>query len=155
MCVIIDTNQLVKYVDQKDDGLKLLRQRIEKNKIKLIFPHPGSDLRSEYKKYHKFEKLSSEYRNQKWVKIVSSDKIKQAERDLQDQERQGKISFQSNPPDFSILVLAKASGTKLLASKDQNLGKDFTNPKIIGGKVYKDNNLRSLRRLLDNNKCPS
>ena len=155
MCVIIDTNQLVKYVDQKDEGLKLLRQQIEKNKIKLIFPNLGSSLRSEYKKYRKFEKLSSEYRNQKWVKIVPEKKIKQARCNLRAQERRRKISFQSNRQDFSILVLAKASGTKLLASNDQKLGEDFTNSKIIGGKVYKDNNPRRLRSLLNKNRCPS
>ncbi len=146
MCVIIDTNMVVNYIDETED-MRPLRQRIENKKIKLISPPENNNFWSEYEKNIKFARLLIRYKSKNIMKIIPSEKLEQAERELNNSE----VNFKSNKEDLSILALAKASNTKLLVTHDKPLMKDFKNPSIIGGSIYQ---YKTQTRLLDNNKCP-
>jgi len=153
--VIIDTNRLPDYVKGNDEALKLLRNRIEKNKIKLIAPQ-GVFL-AEYNKFDKFKPLISQYLKNDWFKKVSTERFSAAEADLKNKKEQGEISIRSNEKDLPILALARASDTELLVSDDRNLGEDFKNPKIIrrGRIIRTTTSHKDVKDLLDSNNCPS
>ena len=150
MCVIIDTNMIKGFIKPKPTkDMKPLRQRIENKKIKLISPPRGSTLLGEYKKINKTSEFLTEYSSQGFIKIISPEKLKKAEQELKFNEKKYNIKYKSN--DFHILVLAKASNTKLLVTGDGDLEDDFKNSDIIGGSIYK---YKTQTHLLENNKCP-
>ena len=153
MCVILDANMMSRYVKNKDKDIKPLRKRVESKKIKLVYPPEKSRLHSEYQWNPDFNLLLTEYRTEGIVAIISRSKYNQAEKELQNKKKQKKVVFKSNEEDFSVLVSAKAAKANLLATNDGNLEKDFTNHKIIGGKVYK--RYRDHKHLLDENNCPN
>ena len=146
MCVIIDTNMIVNYINETED-MRPLRQRIENKKIKLISPPENNNFWSEYEKNIKFARLLIRYKSKNIMKIIPSEKLEQAKEELNNSE----VNFKSNKEDFSILVLAKASNTKLLVTHDKPLMKDFKNPGIIGGSIYQ---YKTQTKLLDSNQCP-
>ena len=151
MCVILDANMMNRYVKNKDEDIKPLRKRVESKKIKLIYPPKKSRLHSEYQWNLDFNLLLAEYRTEGVVAIISRSEYNQAKKKLQNKKK--KIIFKSNEEDFSVLVSAKAARAKLLVTGDGNLTDDFTNHRIIGGKVYK--RYRDHKRLLDENRCPN
>ena len=53
MCVIIDTNMIVNYINETED-MKPLRQRIENKKIKLISPPENNNFWGEYTENREF-----------------------------------------------------------------------------------------------------
>ncbi len=146
MCVIIDTNMIVNYINETED-MRPLRQRIENKKIKLISPPENNNFWGEYTENRDFTRLLIRYRNRNIMKIIPSEKLEQAKEELNNSE----IDFKSNEEDFSILALAKASNTKLLVTHDKPLMKDFKNPGIIGGSIYQ---YKTQTKLLDSNQCP-
>ena len=146
MCVIIDTNMIVNYINETED-MRPLRQRIENKKIKLISPPENNNFWDEYTENRDFTRLLIRYRNRNIMKIIPSEKLEQAKEELNN----SRIDFKSNEEDLSILALAKASNTKLLVTHDKPLMKDFKNPSIIGGSIYQ---YKTQTRLLENNKCP-
>ena len=158
MCVIIDTDMINKYINPKPtnkkeilkqyEAMELLKQYIEKKKIKLISPPKVNALSIQYKKISDTKGLLEEYSAQGFIKTIDPEDLKRAEQELAFKEKKHKTKYKSN--DFPILVLAKASNTKLLVSADEKLGTDFK--KIIGGSIYKHKTKRE-RKLLDNNKC--
>ena len=148
MCVIIDTNMIVNYINETED-MRPLRQRIENKKIKLISPPENNNFWGEYTENRDFTRLLIRYRNRNIMKIIPSEKLEQAKQELALKEKKYKTKYKSN--DFPILVLAKASNTKLLVTHDKPLMKDFKNPSIIGGSIYQ---YKTQTRLLENNKCP-
>ena len=150
MCVIIDTNMIKGFIKpMTTEDMKPLRQYIVNGKIKLISPPKGSTLSGEYKKINKTNEFLTEYSSQGFIKIISPEKLEQAEQELVFREKKYNIKYKSD--DFHILVLAEASNTKLLVTNDGDLEKDFKNPSIIGGSIYK---YKTQTKLLDNNKCP-
>ena len=161
MCVIVDTNMIgidinPKQTNDKEklekyEAMKLLRRYIKKRKIKLILPPKGTDLSDEYKKIEKINEFLNEYKSQEFIETISIEKFKDAERKLEREKKNYNIKYKSNKEDFSILVLAKASKTKLLATYDDDLKDDFKNPNVIGGSVYK---YKTQTNLLYKNKCP-
>ena len=148
MCVIIDTNMIVNYIKETED-MRPLRQRIENKKIKLISPPENNNFWGEYTENRDFTRLLIRYRNRNIMKIIPSEKLKKAEQELALRKKKYNIKYKSN--DFDILVLAKASNTKLLVTHDKPLMKDFKNPSIIGGSIYQ---YKTQTRLLENNQCP-
>jgi hypothetical protein len=55
------------------------------------------------------------------------------------------IALQSDDP--HIIALARLSGARTLCSLDTALGKDFTNPRVLGsprGRIYKDSDHKAL-----------
>ena len=151
MCVILDANMMSLYVKNKDKDIKPLRKRVESKKIKLVCPPEESGFRSEYKRHSDFNLLLTEYSVKGIVTVVSQGEYNQAEKVLQNKKK--KVVFKSNKEDFSVLVSAKAAKAKLLVTGDEYLTDDFTNHKIIGGKVYK--RYKDHRHLLDENRCPN
>ena len=161
MCVIIDTNMIgidinSKQTNEKEklekyEAMKLLRRYIKKRKIKLILPPKDTYLSDEYKKIEKINEFLNEYKSQEFIKTISIEKFKDAERKLEREQKNYNIKYKSNKEDFSILALARASKTKLLVTYDYDLEKDFKSPDIIGGSIYKR---KTQTNLLYNNKCP-
>lgn len=143
MCVIIDTNMIDGLLDTNNKDMKPLRDWLEKGKGKLVSPQ-NSGLQKEYEGRVKLQTLLVEYNKKGVLKVVLKESIKAAEERLLDNSE---IMFQSD--DRHIIVLAKASGAKLLASQDQDLESDFKD--IIRGKIYKD---QSHRHLLSRRRCP-
>ena len=161
MCVIIDTNMIgidinPKQTNDKEklekyEAMKLLRQYIKKRKIKLILPPKGTDLSDEYKKIEKINEFLNEYKSQEFIETISIEKFEDAEWKLEREKKNYNIKYKSNKEDFSILALARASKTKLLATYDDDLEDDFKNPNVIGGSIYK---YKTQTKLLDSNQCP-
>ena len=149
MCVIIDTNMTADFVNNKE-YIEPLKRHIEGKKMKLIFP-PPSTLQYEYERHNGFNKLLKVYQRQGVMKVIPQKKFEKAKKELIDKKKKSKINFKSNQEDWAILALAKASRTKLLASKDKHLMDDFKNTQIIGGKIYQ---YESHEHLLNQNKCP-
>ena len=160
MCVIIDTNMIGIYImsrPPKDpeelkyyEAMKLLEEYIDKRKIKLISPPENNNFWGEHRNNAEFNRLLMIYKNKHIMKTTLPKDLKRAKQELAFKEKKYNIKYKSNKKDFPILVSAKASNTKLLASKDRKLGDDFKN--FIGGKIYKHKTKKE-RKMLDSNKC--
>ena len=150
MCIILDNNRGADYVNNKDEAIKQVRKYVEKGKLKLVFP--WGRLLIEYKRSYKVLKLFKIYGEEGFTKSILNDKCNQAKKELKELENKKEIIIKSKKKDFDTLVLAKAAKVELLVTNDVNLQKDFKNPKIIGGKIYKD---KDHKHLLDKNRCPN
>ena len=148
MCVILDSNRGGDYVNDKDEAIRQVREYVEQGKLKLVFP--WGRLLCEYEESYKVLRLFIIYGKEGFTKSIPDDECKKAEKELKKLKNENKDIFKSN--DFDTLVLAKAAKVKLLVTEDENLEKDFKNPKIIGGKIYKD---KDHKHLLDKNRCPN
>ena len=131
------------------EAMKLLERYIDKKKIKLISPPENNNFWGEHRNNAAFNRLLIVYKNKNIMKTIRPENLKRAEQKLALKEKKYNIKHKSN--DFSILVLAEASNTKLLASADKKLGIDFKN--FIGGKIYK-HKTKHERKMLDSNQCP-
>lgn len=142
MCLILDTNKYDDYLDLTNKDMKPVRDWVEKNNGRIAYT-PTEKMEKELKKGRqtKIEKQFDKYKRSGKLKIIPKDKVQQAEQQLK--------NLKSN--DAHIIALAKVANVKLLVSSDKKLHKDFTNPKIIGGKVYQN---RSHQHLLDQLTCP-
>lgn len=126
MCIIVDTNCLNDLNNPQNEDMKPVRDWLKKHGS-LIYTTGG--------KYGE-ELKHSAIKNQlvKWRQSNQFKQIKQKDK-LEEQENQFKrMALKSDDP--HILALAKVANVKVLVSQDIDLHADFTNPQIVGGKVY-------------------
>ena len=146
MCVIIDASVMTDYVNNKE-YIKPVRNWLENKGGKLVWS-AEKKLLGEYKYHLEFINLLNEYQKLKIAKRISTEEVGKAKEKVE--KKKEKLKYRCKSNDRHIIVLAAASGAKLLASKDKNLGTDFK--KIIEGSIYKD---KSHAHLLSRNRCPA
>ena len=143
MCVIVDANQLGKFIKPNaPPGIVRLREWVE-SRGKIIYPTSGQ-CADELHSHGEAKKKLAEYVKKGKAKVVDGQACEDAAREF---EKQG-----INSDDAHILGLATVAGATMLCTEDRDLMDDFRNF-ISGGKIY-PNNARDQRRMLDRNKCP-
>ena len=152
MCMILDSSQWGNFLRKKPD-MDPAHNWIDRQSGKIITSkHPKIQQEQEplIKKWQAQRKRAGREDSILWI----------AERKVEDAQNQklkeilqkSKQSLKSKN-DPHILALALASGAKLLATLDQDLIKDWTNKKIIGGKIYKKQKKRSQTEKILKNAC--
>ena len=140
MCLILDANEYGDYLNPKNEDMKPVRDWVEKKNGRIAYA-PTNQMKKELNRYPKMKARMKQYDKRGKLKIWDKEKVGRQAKELS--------NLQSDDPD--IIALAQVANVKLLVSSDKKLHKDFTNPKIIGGKVYQN---RSHQHLLDQLTCP-
>ncbi len=122
MCLILDANFYGDFLNPKNADMAPVKEWLSR-RGKLVYS-PTDKLKRELTKNMKEQ--FKVYGEAGRLKIIDKNKVMETERTLP--------KLKSN--DGHIIALAIASGTKLLASKDKPLQKDFIN--IVKGKVYEN-----------------
>jgi hypothetical protein len=140
MCIIIDANVADEIVATSDDAKPILR-RIQAGRLKMVAGHKL-----------KRELMRTRFRGL-YQQLVLAGKLTEFT-DQQIEKAANEIDrklLASN--DLHVLGLARASGARILFSKDEPLHSDFKNKDIIvrpRGKVYTS---RNHEKLLDEGEC--
>ena len=143
MCVIVDANQLGKFIKPNaPPGIVRLREWVER-RGKIIYPTSGQ-CADELHSHGEAKKKLAEYVKKGKAKVVDGQACEDAAREF---EKQG-----INSNDAHILGLAKVARVTVLCTEDEDLKGDFKRL-IDGGKIY-PNNERAQRRMLDRKICP-
>ena len=147
MCIILDTNRINDFVKGERDDMRLLREWWKK-KGRLAYA-PTKKFLKEWKNTGKYDWLMKRRGAQK-VKIFSLKKVEDEIRKMP--------KIKSDDP--HVIALARLAKVRLLVTGDNDLIKDFTNPKIIKqGKIYPDTTKgykgtpRTYKKLLDEVDC--
>lgn len=129
MCIIIDASVISDLQPPSDDA-KPVVDSIEKRRVLLVI---GGKNTEELSWNNKVERWLRGLRRANVARVIPKSDIEQEEKVL------SQLGLhQSN--DMHILALARASGARLLFSRDENLGQDFKNRTLLGGtrgSVYK------------------
>lgn len=132
MCIIVDANRLGDFLAEPANAdAAPIRKWLDRGEGSIIYS-TGGKFAKELGKRAKI-KLQNYSRVGK-AKFVPAAEFKHDERDLQ-----AKGGLRSDDP--HILALARASGARLLYTRDRNLIKDFTDRRFIDkprGKIYSD-----------------
>lgn len=122
MCIIIDANKIVEFLDADNDDMEPVRAWLSEFG-KIVYSVSGNS-KQEKEQYQSFPHKFREYsRANKLIRVNPSD----VEKEIKNLPK-----LKSN--DQHIVALAKLKNVKVLVSGDKKLHKDFK--KIAGGKVY-------------------
>lgn len=122
MCLIIDANQIGKFLDVNNDDMEPVRAWLSKSG-KIVYSISGNS-RQERELYKSFPRKFREYsRANKLIRVNHSDVKK---------EIANLPKLESDDP--HIIALARLQNVKVLVSGDEKLHEDFK--EIVGGKVY-------------------
>ena len=138
MCIIIDANVAGDLQPPSDDARPII-DAIQQRKMRLVI---GGENTKELFLNQKVRQWLRGLLQANVVQIISKSDIEREEQVL---ARHGQ--HQSN--DVHILALARASGARLLFSRDNALGQDFKNKKLLDvprGSVYKQRSHTHLLR---------
>ena len=148
MCLVLDTNMFGKFLKKADKDMQPIYSWLNKGRGKIIYTKHASY----------YQELAQSQNMLRWLddaqqsgqsRLVDLKKVEQAASKLRNKIKNGSLQLKSN--DIHILALAQASRVKLLCSDDRGLHADFTNPQIVGGKVYQN---QGHKRLLTKDLCP-
>lgn len=143
MCIIIDTNQIVKFFNQPEhEDMKPVHRWI-RTTGRLLYS-TGDNFERELKNSAK--PMLRELSRAGHAVHVSDRTVSQEANRLRESDLELK-----SPEDCHVLALARITKTRLLFTRDQKLHADFKNPNIIkGGTIYQN---KSHKGLLDRLVC--
>lgn len=128
MCFILDVNCYADYLNPNNVDMAPLKKWVE-GKSKIAYS-PTTRMEKELRKHGRMFELMGRYRTSNRVMKIDLKAVKAKEKYL-------KKCTDLISDDPHIIALALVANVKLLVSKDQKLGRDFTNKSIVGGKIYK------------------
>lgn len=141
MCIILDTDAFSKFKNRDDQDMRPVRNWLDNKNGKIVYSNTDK-LKREWEKAGMKEQLRN-WRQAGNLKLVSRQWAQEKENVLK-----GKIASD----DEHIVALAIIANVKVLVSGgDKNLHKDFKNPELVDGKVYRQ---KSHSHLLTENTCP-
>ena len=124
MCMILDSNRWVDFLNQKED-MKPIHKWLEKQNGKLVYSN-YEPIQRELNRLTN-NNLKVYYEAGKAL-FIPSEEVKKKVEDIK------KYQLKSN--DIHILGLAKAANAKVLCTKDKKLHQDFKS--IIKGRIYQN-----------------
>ena len=140
MCIILDVNCFNEFQDLKNQDMEPVRKWLKKENNKIVYS-PTKKFQSDWKGENK----------RRWLKQrIRAGKLRQEDKrkvELKAEKLKGNI----NSNDEHIIALAMVAGVSVLVSHDRDLHIDFSNPQLVGGKVYQKQNHH---RLLKPDMCP-
>ena len=125
MCIVLDASRFGKFQSRADENMKPVRDWVYRGNGKIAYS-PTQDLKREWDKGA--PRLRSQLQRRAKLKLVSKNLVQRKQAELE-----GEI--QSN--DAHIIALAIVAEVKLLVSADKDLCRDFMNPDLVGGEVYR------------------
>ena len=141
MCIILDADFFHKVKNLVDQDMRPVRNWLDNKNGKIVYSTTDK-FKREWEKPGMEEQLRT-WRQAGKLKLVSRQWVQEKENELN-----GKIA--SN--DEHVIALAIIANVKVLVSGgDKKLHKDFKNPELVGGKVYRQ---KSHSHLLTENTCP-
>ena len=129
MCLIVDANRLSQFLDPLDQDSSPLRRWVEAGKGRVVYSVEGkfaAEISAKAK-----EKFAAYRRDGRAILV--------REKEFGCEETLLTASSEMLSDDPHVLALARATGTRLLYTTDQDLIADFKNKKLIDvprGKVY-------------------
>lgn len=142
MCIILDVNCFTEFKNENDQNMAPVRKWFNQENSKIAYA-PTQQFREEW------EQVSDAKRRQ--LKTWSrAGKLKmESKKKVENEIQNVKDRIKSDDP--HIIALARVAKVKVLVSHDQDLHRDFTNPQLVGGKVYQT---EAHSHLLVRDMCP-